>query len=1008
MLHPVFLPNTRRIVQGLVLPLLCALTLLPGRARAQSQAEAGQSAWSVRGWRSDSGLPVDEDYDIAQSTDGSIWVATSQGMFRFDGIHFTAVIPPEVGRDFSSIVYAICAARDGSVWWALSHGRVVRWQNGYATIWGTANGMPNDFPCSICEGRKGAIFVGFRKAGVVEIAGGKATRFSPSTGVPDQTRGALASDSDGNVWCAAATSLLEFRDGAFVPVADIPQGQSPTEGLETAANGGFWLRGDHDVRHLVIGKGIDRTIPVPQTLGFISSIHDDGHNLWIGTMQSPQCGLYWVQGDQLVSEGLERRQVTSIINDREGNIWLTTFEDGIKRLQPRLLRFLKVDPGLLTWGRIRSFAQDASGAVWAVFEDNTVFCLENGKLEQVPQFSQNSGAAGRAIAVEPGPGNSMYIGTWDHGVFRCDNPQSAPVSVRLSSQFEHVMAMLSTQTGDLWVSASHANVARIRKGHASVFSNPDGGTAPLLASNAGDDILMAISRGQIYHIANEKITELPFPGAGDYPVHGLWRDDEGNIWIGFLGGGLGRLKDGKFARATVEDGLADDYIYQVLPDEMGRIWTISNTGLSRIDVADFDRFASGQTKRLRITTFQQEEKDLDSEAPTRNVGFSAGYCCRVFGNELWFSYGNGILIVNPQARALNNTPPPVAIEEVRVDGRDIPLDPASLKHVTLPPSHSRLEFDYVALSFDMPENNQYRYMLEGYDKQWNDAGTDRHATYSRLTAGKYRFRVIACNSDGIWNDAGASVAFTVAPFFWQTWWFQLTVLAIIIVCVVVIVRFVSYRRLRSRLRLSEQQAALHRERSRIARDMHDELGASLTRITLMSELASGEPGLPANATDNLSAIANASRAVSGTLDQIVWTVNPRNDTLERLIGYAGEFAGEYLGNVGINLRLELPREIPARSVSSDARHQVLLVVKEALNNVAKYAGARQVTMHVAFDNGTTQIRIADDGIGFDPGAVSGTANGLRNMRQRAASLGGAADIESQPGGGTTVTFTAPL
>jgi len=1000
--HPAFPPFLRHVPNWLALPLLWAAMLLP------AHADQGQTAWSVRGWRSDTGLPDDEDYDIAQAPDGCIWIATSVGPFRFDGIQFSLVDVPEVSHDFNSTCYVICAARDGSVWWGLNHGRVVRWQQqGHYDIWRVAQGIPNDYPDSICEGRNGAVFVGFRKSGVVEIANGKVTRLDSSNGLPAQMRACLTADADGNVWCAAGSSLFEFRNGAFARIADIPNGW-PT-GLSLARDGGFWIREDHDVRHLVPGKGIDRTIQIPQALGAASAFHEDAAgNVWIGTWQSPQCGLFLYQGGQLIPEGVDRRQITSIINDREGNIWVTTFEDGIKRLRPRLIRFLKLDPGGMSWGRIRSFARDTAGRLWAVFEDNTVFCLDGGKLEQVPQFSQNAGTIGRAVAVEAAPDGSVVIGTWDKGLFRCNGPQSTPVPIRAPTEARRMVTMLYSNTGDLWVSSSrNGEIARIRHDGADAWQIPDATTAPVMAQGAGGDMLMATDRGRLFHLAGGKIEEIPFPGSGDYRIHGLWRDGDGNVWIGFLGGGLGRLKDGHFIRATARDGLADDYVYQVVPDGLGRIWIISNSGLSRIDVSNFDQFASGIEKRVRVATFGEEE-DLDSQAPTRNIGFDTGYCCRVLGDGLWFSYGDGILIVTPGAWPPNKVPPPVVVEAVRVDDRDIPTDANSLRNLTLPPSHSRLEFDFAALSFDMPENNQYRYMIEGYDKQWNEAGNTRQAIYTRLTAGRYRFQVIACNSDGVWNQAGAGVAFTVTPFYWQTWWFQLSVLTVIILCVAVIVRWVAYRRLRWQLRLAEQEAALHKERSRIARDMHDELGASLTRITLMSELASGEPGLPSTATDQLGAIANASRAVSGTLDQIVWTVNPRNDTLERLVGYAGEFASEYLETVGIGLRLELPSDIPSRTVSSDARHQMLLLVKEALNNVAKYANARQVTMQVGFENGSTHIVIADDGSGFDPDTVSPSANGLRNMRQRIAALGGVVEIKSRPGSGTTVTFEAPL
>jgi signal transduction histidine kinase len=223
-----------------------------------------------------------------------------------------------------------------------------------------------------------------------------------------------------------------------------------------------------------------------------------------------------------------------------------------------------------------------------------------------------------------------------------------------------------------------------------------------------------------------------------------------------------------------------------------------------------------------------------------------------------------------------------------------------------------------------------------------------------------------------------------------------------------LVRAIVLRRVRTRIRLLEQQHALEKERSRIARDMHDELGASLTRIALMSEIAADEPEMRGPAARQLGEIAQAARSVSGTLDQIVWTVNPRNDTLERLVGYLAEFATEYLAPTGLNLHLDLPAEVPMQIMPSETRHEVLLAAKEALNNVVKYAQAREVALRVALDDGTLRIVIVDDGRGFDPQAIAPFSNGLANLRQRLADLGGSAEIESQPGAGATVTLVLPL
>jgi signal transduction histidine kinase len=294
------------------------------------------------------------------------------------------------------------------------------------------------------------------------------------------------------------------------------------------------------------------------------------------------------------------------------------------------------------------------------------------------------------------------------------------------------------------------------------------------------------------------------------------------------------------------------------------------------------------------------------------------------------------------------------------------------------------------------------------EEEWVDAQNQRTVTYTRVPPGNYRFEVAASLGAGSSPTATTVLPFVVQAAWWETEIFRIVVGFLSALLLAALVRMIVLRRVRARIRRLEQEHALEKERARIARDMHDELGASLTRIALMSEIAADEPEMRGAAAQQLGEIAQAARSVSGTLDQIVWTVNPRNDTLERLVGYLGEFASEYLAPTGLDLHLTLPIEIPAQTVASETRHEVLLATKEALNNTVKYARARNVTLRVTATPGAFTVAVADDGCGFDPEAVPEFSNGLINLRQRLVALGGRAEIVSQPGEGTTVTFHVPL
>jgi signal transduction histidine kinase len=365
-------------------------------------------------------------------------------------------------------------------------------------------------------------------------------------------------------------------------------------------------------------------------------------------------------------------------------------------------------------------------------------------------------------------------------------------------------------------------------------------------------------------------------------------------------------------------------------------------------------------------------------------------------------------------------PPSVLLKRVAVDdepaafyggpippGQDRVLELQNTRtELRLNPGHRHVVFDFTAVSLGSPENVEFRYRLDGFDRRWLPT-KDRSVGYPRLEAGEYRFRVIARNSEGVWNEKGAELAFTVTPFVWQRWWFRIAAVGIFSVGVGGAVRYVSFRRLRRKLHALEQQSALEKERARIARDIHDDVGNRLTEISLLSELALRDGTTPKNER-YVQQISSTVRHVTDSLDEIIWAVSPRNDTLPSVIHYIGEFAIEFLHTARITCRLDLPDHIPARNVSAEIRHNLFLAVKEALNNVVRHAQARDVALKVQLTPAALSIGIHDNGRGFASSNVNAPgADGLRNMRQRMEEIGGSFALRSEPGAGTEVTLAYP-
>jgi signal transduction histidine kinase len=347
----------------------------------------------------------------------------------------------------------------------------------------------------------------------------------------------------------------------------------------------------------------------------------------------------------------------------------------------------------------------------------------------------------------------------------------------------------------------------------------------------------------------------------------------------------------------------------------------------------------------------------------------------------------------------------------------LPTNGPEVPPLEIAPGKQHFEFHYTATSLTAPEKVQFKYRLEGLDREWTSAGTRHIASYNRLPPGEYTFQVIACNNDGIWNPTGDRLAVTILPFLWQTGWFQAVSVLVLVAAIFVTVRLFVTRRLQLRLERLEREQMVERERARIARDIHDDLGASLTEIAILSELAQNPGTPPPEAQADIRKIAAKSKALTQLMDEIVWAVNPRRDTLDNFVSYTCTYAEDYLRLAQVQCRLELPPVVPEVALRTDVRHGLFLVVKESLNNVVKHAAATEVKIRMDMVEGEFVISIQDNGRGLPAETTGGSrtsgpekygGEGFLNMRQRVESMDGRFEVFSQPGRGTQIRLRVPL
>jgi signal transduction histidine kinase len=537
-------------------------------------------------------------------------------------------------------------------------------------------------------------------------------------------------------------------------------------------------------------------------------------------------------------------------------------------------------------------------------------------------------------------------------------------------------------------------------------------TVHAMVEDAAGDVWVSTNRTPLARITRDDrvIDESPRIASVHRPIRVLHATPDGCVWMGFDQGGVGRLKDGFFGCITTRQGLTGDNIELVLSDGRGWLWIAGNGAIVKVREDEIAAVIERRAQRVRPVRYGHDHG-------VRPVfGASVGALRRRDG-RLWVPMATSLAIIDPSQQRPVAGPPPVWITAVKVDeqlvaahhgalplGKEAAAENAVLR---FPPDHRRLDIEFTALSFRMPSNVQFRYRLDGFDDRWVEAGGQRSASYPQLPAGDYRFHVVACNSEGIWNETGAAFAFSVEPFFWATWWFRIIAFTGFTASVFGIARYVSHRRLRQKLREAEKETAVERERARIARDIHDDLGSRLTKIILLSGLVARDRVAPEKASERVWEISETARQLLNSLDETVWVVNPRNDTLPNFIAYIGEFTVNFLRTAEVLCHVDLPASPPERPLSADVRHNLFLVIKETLNNVVRHAQASAAWLRVTVTDHALLVAVEDNGRGFSPGPDKPEADGLRNMRERMAQIGGQFHIESKPGEGTRVSLTFP-
>lgn len=982
---------------------------------------AASNDWFYRSWPSDEGLPDNTVSGLAQTPDGFLWIGTPSGLARFEGSRFESFAPTNFVAPPNRGTIAMLLSRNGGLRLAMDRGAIVYLDADVTKEFGGSAGLPNAIPNGLVEDADGAIWVAYRNGAVCRLKDGKATTLGAKEELPGGPEiCALASDNQGRIWFAKAGKFGEFHDGKFRVARQVDA--APAR-LAPAKSGGVWLCSGFHLFKMESGGGfqhLGQFHPARANTTPTALLEDHEGAVWIGTSYS---GLFRHDDSGFAAVETTHQEILSLADDREGNLWVGTAGGGLNRVRRRAVRLEAVESGL-PFAAVQSICEDTNGVTWAATQNGVLARRIAGKWGPPPPTG-NWPADATCVAADAQ--GSLWIGTRLHGLFCWRDGQFVSWGDPKELRGQTLHTLLASRNGDLWLGEEtpHA-LQRLRAGKLTTFDVPqDIRVIRAMAEDTTGNIWAGTSKGVLLRVANERLSiETPRAAQELASIRCLHATSDGALWIGYAGWGVGLIKDGRYVEVRAFQGLYDDFLSHIVADDSGWLWFGANRGIFKARQADLENVAAGRAGRVRSIHYGRGEGLPSLQA---NFGDSPDVL-RSHDGRLWIPMRTALAVVDPVQLGENPHSPPTLITRIAVDDQTVAWyggvlsvvkqDLVDLRNpdarLQLRPRHRRVDIEFATLSFRAPENVQFRYRLEGYDDAWIESGSrsidranpraPRTAGYARLGAGEYRFRVQACNDAGVWTAESTDFDFTVLPFFWQTWSFRAVALAAFTLGLVALVRYVSFRRLRFRLVELEQQAALHKERARIAKDIHDDVGANLTQIALLGELAQQDRSEPDKAVERISKISTTARQAIKSLDEIVWAVNPRNDTLSHLIDYAGQFALDYLRLAGIRCRLDFPEQAPEREVSTDVRHNLFLAIKESLNNIVKHARATEVWLRASADAHGLRFSVEDNGCGFERAPDDATADGLRNMRQRLAEIGGECRIESRIGAGTKVMF----
>jgi signal transduction histidine kinase/ligand-binding sensor domain-containing protein len=961
-------------------------------AAAEGHVTYHYSAWTV-----DEGLPQNSVNSILQTRDGYLWLTTSDGLVRYDGVRFVVFNRSNSTGLGSNRFRSLYQDADGGLWAGTDDGGLTVYRNGRFTTYTTKEGLPDNQVWTLSSDGAGGLLV-FTKAGLARWGGVGFVPLAPRAAVPSFSN--AAASRSGGFWYTDAAGLHR-ADGQGL-VTDVPPEALPASApamIYEDTHGALWVGSRNGgLARLQDGKFTTYGTGDGLPRAFVSAAYEDSRGgVLFGTDGG---GLVRYDGTGFVTlmEPVDQsgKRIMSIYEDREGNVWTGTVNNGLNRLAPNAITVLSEREGLAD-NYVYPVLEDHAGVVWVGTWLKGLFRYSGGVFSD---YGKEIGVPFRLVtALEEDSAGRLWVATggsvgWikDRKYTRLSGISGSVVQVIKEDRAQRIW--IGTKGGLFLYSGNEVRRFTTKDGLA------DDEVTDLLEDDNGDGLWIG-TWGGLTRMEGGRFTSFKeSDGLSSNHVRTLYEDRDGALWVGTYDGGLTRFKVGRFTRYTTTDGLFSNGVFKILEDDAGNFWMSSNRGIFRVSRRQLDDFAEGRIRS--VTTFPYGREDGLANTECNGGKQPAGM--RTRDGRLWFPTQGGVAVIDPTVVTHNSLPPPVAIEECLLDREPAVFVP----ELRIDPSRENVEIRYTGLSFVKPEGVTFRYRIEGVDKDWVEAGSRRTAYYSHLPPGKYTFTVVAANSDGVWNERGTSFQIVVIPPFYRTWWFYTA--AFLLVAGLVALSF--ERRIVHLKKERAVQEAFSRqligsqevERKRIAAELHDSIGQSLAIIKNRAALSLSQPADHDRALEQLDEISDAAAHAMEEVREIAFNLRPLQLDQLGLKMSIESMLKKASSAQGLQVSYEID-EIDG-AFAQDQEINIYRIVQECLGNIIKHADATHASFRLKRAEREITLTIRDDGKGF---AVEGTATrngrrgfGMLGIAERARMLGGQAIVQSVPGQGTTV------